>query len=88
MPQTHSTEPPAPESKVARRAQLCVSNFLTGCRVTPRDGVDAARRAGDYFEPRVNDVAARFVLPNTVASGTFAVKSGTLDEFVAGYELH
>ena len=30
----------------------------------------------------------KFFMPNTVASGTFVVKSGTLDEFVAGYELH
>jgi len=29
-----------------------------------------------------------FFSPNTVASGTFVVKSGTFDEFVAGYELH
>ena len=30
----------------------------------------------------------KFFAPNTVASGTFVVKSGTFDEFVAGYELH
>jgi hypothetical protein len=30
MPQTHSTEPPAPESKVARRAQLCASHWVQG----------------------------------------------------------
>ena len=30
----------------------------------------------------------KFFMPNTVASGTFVVKSGTLDEFVAGYQLH
>ncbi|MGB0060282.1 hypothetical protein [Candidatus Binatus sp.] len=35
---------PAPESKVARRANL---RFSLGAPVTPRDGVDAARRAGD-----------------------------------------
>jgi hypothetical protein len=29
-----------------------------------------------------------FFSANTVASGTFVVKSGTFDEFVAGYELH
>ena len=29
-----------------------------------------------------------FFMPNTVASGTFVVKSGTFDEFVAGEELH
>jgi hypothetical protein len=34
----------APESKVARRAQLCVFTFTLGAGVTP-----AARRAGDYF---------------------------------------
>ena len=34
----------APESKVARRAQLCASQL--GAGVTP-----AARRAGDYFLP-------------------------------------
>ena len=30
----------------------------------------------------------KFFTSNTVASGTFVVKSGTFDEFVAGYELH
>ncbi len=30
----------------------------------------------------------KFFTPNTVASGTFVVKSGTFDEFVAGFELH
>jgi hypothetical protein len=30
----------------------------------------------------------KFFAANTVASGTFVVKSGTFDEFVAGYELH
>jgi hypothetical protein len=29
-----------------------------------------------------------FFKANTVASGTFVVKSGTLDEFDPGYELH
>jgi hypothetical protein len=30
----------------------------------------------------------KFFAANTVAAGTFVVKSGTFDEFVAGYELH
>jgi hypothetical protein len=30
----------------------------------------------------------KFFMANTVASGTFVVKSGTFDEFVAGFELH